>query len=130
MKATRLSLTTFAVEAESLSCDRPGCGFVTRALRYRVGDPCRRCEVNGRQPPGRLERSTYQVDLMTYERNGGCGCWHFEKRLGPKLAAMSPADQRLFRRRCKHIKAARAAAKEDDNFDELLAALPNQEEQT
>lgn len=129
MKVTRLSLTTFAVEAESLSCNKPQCRFVTKKTSLKVGDNCPRCLMNQANVTGTLERSTYQVDLEPYDRNGFCGCFHFERKLAPKLDVQSPRERKLFKYRCKHILAARTEAKRDEYFDELLVMLPNQQEQ-
>ena len=129
MNATRISPTVYVVESESLTCTLPDCGFRTRSLRYRIGDACPRCARNKVDNWGVLERSTYQVDLEEFQQNGMCGCRNFETRLGPKLAAMSPSDQKIFRKRCKHIICARKEGKKDENFDLILAMLPNQETQ-
>jgi len=130
MKATRITPTTYAVTADSLTCSRPGCRFVTRSASYSIGDGCPRCERNQVNVSGILERSTYHVDLEPYQQTGQCCCDHFVFRLKPELDRMTVAERTMFRRRCKHLKCARDEAKKDENFDALLALLPNQEEQT
>ena len=131
MKATRITPTTYSVTADSLSCNRPGCGFVTRSARHRIGDGCPRCEqnLNVKYWVGKLERSSYHCDLEEFTQVGACACWHFEKRLAPRLRNMSPQERRETPLRCKHCEAARREAKKDENFDAILAMLPNQEKQ-
>ena len=130
MNVTRISLTVFAVQADSLSCTRPGCRFVTRSPAHRPGDSCPRCERNQVNVAGVLEFSTYQVDLEMFNQNSECGCQHFQMRIRPKLLRMTFEQRIKNRLRCKHCLAARNEAKKDENFDRLLASLPDQESQT
>jgi hypothetical protein len=78
---------------------------------------------------GVLEKTTYLVDLEAFMQSGECSCWHFQMRLRGQLLRMSRDERRANRIRCKHIIQVREFAKRDENFDVLLAALPNQEEQ-
>jgi len=129
MTVTAISATEFDVQAESLSCTRLMCRFVTKAARYNAGDSCPRCERNQVNQAGVLQRSSYRVDLTPYQGNGQCCCDHFKFTLQPMLDRMSRAERWQKRKRCKHIISARKFAKEDAQFDALLAALPDQEEQ-
>jgi len=129
MTITAISATEFDVQAESLSCTRLMCRFVTKAARYNAGDSCPRCERNQVNQAGVLQRSSYRVDIAAKDGNGVCGCFYFELRLSPQLDRLSRSERLLFRKRCKHIISARKFAKEDAQFDALLAALPDQEEQ-
>ncbi len=75
--------------------------MVVETVTPIVGEPLR-FHVRSRTEPG----LKYLVDLESYNRNGECGCQHFEFRLRPVLAEHrhpTPSD----RTRCWHILKAR-----------------------
>lgn len=73
------------------------------ALQVRLYDGFFRRQVHSEYGPQKAgEPDWYLVDLDSYEGNGKCGCWRFENVLEPLVR-----DKKL-RRRCKHIRAARA----------------------
>ena len=72
----------------------------------------------------------YLVDIEAFTQNGECSCEFFQMKIRSQLLRMSRSERQMIKIRCKHILCARDEAKKDKNFDALLAALPNQEEQT
>lgn len=73
--------------------------------------------------------ATFRVDLEEYDQTGRCDCHDFRCRLEPIIKTMSKLERMADRGRCKHIIFAREQAKLDDNFDALLAMLPNQSQE-
>lgn len=132
MTATKLSLTVYLVESDrTLNCTRPGCAFQTASKKYQIGDDCPVCRklalVTG---PGKLERSTYQVDVEEYQATGGCTCPDFLCNHEPILRALTPKNQHQPGHRCRHIQFVRDILRQDINLDELIQALPDQSDQT
>lgn len=130
MITTRLSPTQWLVESSrSLQCNRPGCSYMVAIGKNKAGNACPECAK--KNLTGILEIATYQVDIEEYTQNGCCSCPRFRCHLEPIVKRMTPAERRLERGRCHHIELCRKLAKEDDNFDEILALLPkqNQEDQ-
>lgn len=130
MNATRLSPTQWLVESErTLQCNRPGCSYMVAIGTQRNGDNCPECRKQSKS--GKLEPATYQVDIEEYTQNGFCSCPRFRCHLEPIVKKMTPTERKLERGRCHHIDHCRELAKEDSNFDEILAMLPkqNQEDQ-
>ena len=125
MTATAQSPTLWLVESDrTLQCSSPGCGYSAAVTKKRVaGTSCPTCKAP-------LEPVTYHVDLEAYTQTGACSCHRFRCYLEPLVKEQTAQERRLERGRCRHIEHCRKLAKEDDNFDALLAMLPQQEQET
>lgn len=132
MKATRLhpSPTLYDIESERLCCSLSSCDFSsTAAYKWAVGDKCPSCEKNAVITRGVLEYRHYHVDLVNFEAIGQCDCENFRMVLKPQLDLLSRTQRAEVKKdeyQCKHIKLARDVAKSNENFDALLLALPDQ----
>ena len=133
MNATRLTPTTWQVESSrTLQCDRAGCNYMVAIGAHRKGDACPECsrlkeKLNRPNAiAGKLEPATYHIDLEEYTQTGSCSCPRFRCHIEPIVKRQTPGERRLERNRCHHILLCRELAKEDSNFDDLLAMLPQQ----
>ena len=107
--------------SRTLQCSRPGCRYSAAVTTRRTaGTPCPTCKAP-------LEPVTYHVDLEAYTQTGKCDCTDYRCRIEPIVKSQSAVERRLERGRCRHIEAVRKLAKEDDNFDAILAMLPQQD---
>lgn len=119
----------YLVESARLNCSKFECGWSSIANKWADGDECPDCISRGAANIGKLEYRLYQVDLTANKAIGQCGCEDFEIRKNPQIKLLNVDTLEAFAKdehRCRHILAARAFAKEDENLDALLMALPRQ----